>query len=151
MPPPPATPPATACPRPGLVEVLHIDDNEGDLQLVHMAFAECCETVTCRDMADPRAAMEYLAQCAKASAPPPSIVVLDLNMPGVNGQEVLAFIRGKDALRDVPVVILSSSSLASEAAECMRLGAKEVVIKPLTFDALVVVARRVFNRIPEPG
>lgn len=145
---PPEPPTAPSCTRSALVEVLHIDDNEGDLVLAHLAFQECCPGVTCRDMADPRAAMAYLAECAQAGSPPPSIVVLDINMPGVNGQEVLAFIRSKDALRDLPVVILSSSSLASEAAECMRLGAVEVVNKPISFEALVAVARRVSGQIP---
>ena len=145
---PPEPPTAPSCTRSALVEVLHIDDNEGDLVLAHLAFQECCPGVTCRDMADPRAAMAYLAECAEAGSPPPSIVVLDLNMPGVSGQEVLAFIRGKDALCNIPVVILSSSSLANEAAECLRLGAVEIVTKPLSFEALVDVARRVFGRIP---
>jgi CheY-like chemotaxis protein len=151
VPVPPDAPPGTvapSCSRQALVEVLHIDDNPGDLALVHMAFSECCPGVTCRDMAEPRAAMAYLAQCVGAGAPPPSIVVLDLNMHGIRGQEVLTFIRGESALRNVPVVILSSSSLASEAAECMRLGAVAVVTKPLTFEALVAVARRVFGLIP---
>ena len=145
---PPTPPSAPSCTRIALVEVLHIDDNVGDLVLARLAFQECCPGVTCRDMADPRAAMAYLAGCAEAGSPPPSIVVLDLNMPGVSGQEVLAFIKGKDALRDIPVVILSSSSLVKEAAECLRLGAVEVVTKPLSFEALVDVARRVSGRIP---
>jgi CheY-like chemotaxis protein len=129
------------------VEVLHIDDNQGDLELAHMAFAECCPRVTCRDMSDPRAAMDYLARCAIAGSPPPAIVVLDINMPGVNGPAVLTFIRRLPALKEVPVVMLTSTVQTSEVDECLRLGAVEVVTKPVTYEALVQVARKVFSRI----
>src|SRR5688500_16301196 len=94
-------------PQPTRIEVLHIGSNPRDLELVHMAFTDCCPVVVCRAMPNPKAAMAYLTDCAKLAARAPSIVALDLEMPGISGPEVLAFIRSQPALWNVPALIIS--------------------------------------------
>lgn len=120
-----------------VIEVLHIDDNRGDLDLTRAAFHDCSPEVRYRGFEDPREAMAYLTEHAAIGTPPPSLVVLDLNMPRVRGQEVLAFIRRHAALRHLPVVILTTSARLSELDECRRLGAVEVFTKPPTYDGLL--------------
>ena len=120
-----------------VVEVLHVDDNRGDLDLTEAAFHDCCPAIRYRGIEDPREAMAYLAEHAASGAPPPSLVVLDLNMPRVRGQEVLEFIRRHAALRSLPVVVLTTSTRPSEMEECRRLGAAAIYTKPPSFDGLV--------------
>lgn len=131
----------------GVAEVLHIDDNRGDLDLTRAAFQDCCPELRYRGIEDPREAMAYLAERAASGAPPPSLVVLDLNMPRVHGQEVLAFIRRHAALRHLPVVVLTTSTRPGEVDECRRLGASAIFTKPASFDGLVEIVADIARRL----
>lgn len=135
-----------------MIEILHIDDNHGDLDLTRNAFADCCPKISYRGMADPRQAMDYLASSARTGTPPPSLVVLDLNMPRARGQEVLAFMAGNPVLRHMPVVVLTTSTRPGEIAECLRLGAVAVVTKPDSYDELIAQVERMLKYVEDwPG
>jgi CheY-like chemotaxis protein len=71
------------------------------------------------------------------------VVLLDLKMPRVDGLEVLRTIRGEAALRDTPVVVLTSSREAPDLAAAYRLGANAYVVKPVVFAEFVAVVKRV--------
>ena len=131
-----------------VVEVLHIDDNHGDLELTRAAFMDCCPAIQYRGLADPCEALIYLAECARKGAPPPALVVLDLNMPRVRGIEVLAFIRRHPALDRLPVAVLTTSTRSVEVEECRRMGAVAVLTKPSSYDDLVVMVRRLIGHLP---
>lgn len=68
---------------------------------------------------------------------PPSMVILDLNMPRVDGLEVLAAIRTVDAWKDVPVLVLTASGTGDNLVAARRLGARGYLLKPLTPSGLV--------------
>jgi CheY-like chemotaxis protein len=82
-----------------------------------------------------------------ASAPPlrPSVVLLDLNTPGMDGREALVAIRAEPALRDLPVVVMSTSSSARDLAHCYGHGANAFHLKPLAYTEHVKLLRSVFE------
>lgn len=66
----------------------------------------------------------------------PDLIVLDMNMPGVTGIDVLEFIRGRDQWNHIPIIILSVESADEMVARALSLGADGYVIKPMTMDEL---------------
>ncbi len=73
--------------------------------------------------------------------PLPVLVLLDLNLPGTQGLEVLAWMQGRPEIRDIPAVILTASEEASDIEQAFALGARSYLIKPVGFDALLDVVR----------
>lgn len=80
----------------------------------------------------PRAALTAL----KDQGTTPSIVFLDLNMPGLTGFDVLAFLRREPRLEEVPVIVVTSDDQPESAQRAMQIGATAYVIKPITLDVL---------------
>lgn len=66
----------------------------------------------------------------------PQFIFLDINMPGVDGTEVLAFLKREPRLTNVPVIVITSDDQPETRAKVMKLGATELIIKPATIDAL---------------
>jgi CheY-like chemotaxis protein len=119
-------------PSPG--PILIVEDNEDDLYFARRAFAKvapaeqlCCAT-------DGQAALDYLrgagAYGDRALHPFPRLMFLDLKLPFVHGLEVLAAIRADPALRDLPVIILTSSSEERDRGRAQALGIQGYLVKP---------------------
>ncbi len=85
----------------------------------------------------PRAALEFLLRKI------PDLVLLDLNMPGVNGLEVLGYLRREPRLMDVPVIVVTAEDERLVLQRAMRKGATAVIIKPASFEELEKVLRKV--------
>lgn len=112
--------------------VVMVDDNPGDIFLVRTAFQEEGIDVEFRVASSGPAAYYLFRQLAEdASQPVPDLLVLDLNMPGFNGIQLLAYIRMQAALQRLKVVILSSTSRPRDQARAMELGAGAYLVKPL--------------------
>ena len=75
----------------------------------------------------------------------PCIVVLDLNMPRLNGTETLRLIRANDHLKDISVIIYSTSINPLEKEKCMRLGANDYITKPLSYKESTFTARKLLD------
>ena len=75
----------------------------------------------------------------------PCIVVLDLNMPRLNGTETLRLIRSNDQLKNISVVIYSTSINPLEKEKCMRLGANDYITKPLSYKESTFTARKLLD------
>jgi len=124
--------------------VLLAEDNAKDVELTLAALDEhglANDVVVVRDGAE---AWEYLCREGRyAQRPPgsPVVVLLDLKMPKVDGFEVLRRMRAHDALRTVPVVMLTSSREERDLAESYRLGANAYVVKPVAFEAFLQSVR----------
>jgi CheY-like chemotaxis protein len=72
-----------------------------------------------------------------AHAPKPDLVLLNLDMPGISGLEVLARMREDDSLKSIPAVVFTSSDLNKDRAECLALGARDFLSKPNDFEGVV--------------
>jgi two-component system, response regulator len=72
-----------------------------------------------------------------ADAPAPGIILLDLNLPGTDGREVLQDIKRTDALRQIPVVVLTTSNDSRDVTECYRAGANSYIQKPVDVDGFL--------------
>lgn len=108
--------------------ILLVEDNPGDVRLFREALkaAECeAEFFSC---SEGDRAMQSVRECA------PDVVVLDLNLPAMNGHEILAQLKADERLRMLPVVIWSSTSAREEIRKTYLSGASCFVSKPLTLD-----------------
>jgi len=126
------------------IEILLVDDNTGDIVLTTEALKESNfknRVSTARDGVE---AMEFLRRTGKfAAAPRPDLVLLDINMPRMNGSEVLAAIREDQDLKLLPVVMLTSSESADDINRAYELRANCFVTKPADYDEMVKVVQAI--------
>ena len=142
-----------------LNRILLAEDNEHDVELTLNALAEnrlANEVVVVRDGAE---ALDYLYRRGGyrlREEGNPVVLLLDLKMPKVDGLEVLRQVKQDDALRQMPVVMLTSSREESDLVESYRLGVNAYVVKPVEFSRFVEAVRElgvfwaVINEAP-PG
>ena len=109
--------------------VLYADDDQDDLQLIKDAFSKYSETVRLLTFEDGASILNYIKKLTSFE-PLPCLIILDINMPGMNGKEVLRRIRQIHEYQEVPIVLFSTSTLPSEADFAMSFGAG-FVTKPL--------------------
>lgn len=128
--------------------VLLVDDNLADIELMRIAFEECRVEADFRIALDGVAALEELQRGLADPALLPDLVLLDLNMPKLNGREVLAFIRRQPALKDLPTVVLTTSVLRRDYDDCMAMGASGFEVKPTMFEGLRELVKRLQDLLP---
>lgn len=122
---------------PELRPILLVEDNARDLELTMAALAKCQlanDIVTVRDGAE---ALDYLysrGDFANRAPGDPAVVLLDLKLPKVNGLEVLEEIKGDEARRQIPIVMLTSSREEKDLVKSYELGVNAFVVKPVDFD-----------------
>ena len=124
-----------------------IDDNRRDIELFVIAcdLGDIPADVT--GYAGGVAAMAALSSLALNGAALPAVIMLDLNMPGMNGFDVLTALKAHDALRAVPVVILTSSNSPRDREQCSRMGASGYLVKPSTIKEFVAMLK---EALPAP-
>jgi CheY-like chemotaxis protein len=130
--------------------VLQVDDNESDVLLLERAFAQAGITNPLRVANCGQMAIDYLAGTGafadRQKAPLPCMVLLDINMPGMSGFDVLGWIRRQPALKDLVVVLFSSTAEPEFVKRGYELGANDFVQKPDGFCQSVEIARRLQQR-----
>ena len=115
------------------IEVLLVEDNEGDARLAQEALRDGKFRVGYNHVWDGEEAMDFLRRKGKhTAAPRPDIILLDLNLPRMDGREVLAEIKKDEALKGIPVVILTTSSAERDILCAYGLHANCYVTKPVT-------------------
>jgi len=123
-----------------LAEVLLVEDNEDDVILTRQGFKHAKLVVSLHHVSNGEACMRFLRKQGEyANAPTPDIVLLDLNMPIMDGREVLAQIVADDELKHLPVVVLSTSSEAEDIKRMYQLRCSSYITKPVDFDQFVRV------------
>jgi len=131
--------------NPGPLTVLYAEDDPDDRLLAAMAHRESGALNPLVFVADGEEALEYLGRCGRhadrADTVQPGIVLLDLNMPGIDGRETLRVIRADPGLRRIPVVILTTSAAADDIALSYDAGANSYMVKPSAFGSLVDLFR----------
>lgn len=114
------------------VEILLIEDNPGDVQLTRMAFEDGRVNNDLHVVRDGEQALDFLFERGEyTDASTPDIVLLDLNLPKIDGHEVLKEIRNDDALHHLPVVILTSSEDEEDIVRSYELNSNAVITKPV--------------------
>lgn len=141
--------------------ILLIEDDQNDVMLVQRAFRRTEVDVDLRVVRDGREAIAYLQGAGpfadREAHPLPSIVLLDLKLPGSSGFEVLAWIRSRPGLKRLPLVVLTSSREAEDVDRAYDAGASSYLVKPVAFDALQSLLAQLasywlgLNVLPEPG
>lgn len=117
-----------------LKHVLIAEDDEDDFELMKDAWARCCPEAELVRVADGVELLDYLE-----TSPPPDIIFLDLNMPRVDGREALMKLKSADPLREIPVIILTTSNNREDVQKCYRLGANSYLRKPGGFQELTAM------------
>jgi CheY-like chemotaxis protein len=128
------------------VVILMADDDAEDRQMTREALAEAHLVNEMRFVVDGEDLMDYLRRSGAyaaggTDAPTPGIILLDLNMPRKDGREALAEIKTDPSLRQIPVVVLTTSKAEADILRTYDLGVNSFITKPVTFAGLVEVMR----------
>lgn len=122
-----------------ILPILIIEDSAEDYVALGRAFRKHALHNPVLRCADGDQALEYLKSYGKHPNWPkslPAIILLDLNMPGTDGRAVLAEVKQDPHLRNIPVIIFSTSASARDIDDCYRMGANSYVTKPISYTEL---------------
>ncbi len=123
------------------ITILMADDDSDDRALTKEAFEEARLINDLRFVENGEQLLEYLRRegpyAPPAEAPRPGLILLDLNMPRKDGRTVLKELKSDPNLRQIPVVILTTSKADEDVYKSYDLGVNSYIVKPVTFEALV--------------
>ena len=128
------------------IVILLADDDEEDRMLSSDALAESRVVNELRFVEDGEELLDYLYHRGKyangETSPTPGLILLDLNMPGLDGRKTLEIIKRSPSLKKIPVVVLTTSDDERDIKACYELGANTYVQKPVDFDGLIAAVKR---------
>jgi CheY-like chemotaxis protein len=123
------------------ITILLADDDEEDLEMTQEALRESRLGNNIRTARDGEELMDYLLRRGRyadaADSPKPGLILLDLNMPKKDGREALAEIKANPDLRNIPVIVLTTSKAEEDVFCTYDLGVNSFITKPVTFPGLV--------------
>ncbi len=126
------------------IEILLVEDNPGDVDLILMAFKESRLNNSINTMSDGQEALDYVFKRGKyANRSMPDIILLDINLPKVNGIEVLRLIKEDEIYRRIPVIILTTSDADRDIVEAYNQHANAYLNKPIDFNAFIDVVKSI--------
>lgn len=126
------------------IDVLLVEDDPGDVLMTREAFTENKVANRLAVVPDGVDAMAFLRKEGEyADAPTPDLVLLDLNLPRMDGREVLAAMKSDDELRRIPVVVLTTSEAEEDVLRSYSLHANAYVTKPVDFERFIDVVRQI--------
>lgn len=126
------------------IVILLADDDPEDCMLARDALAESKLANELHVVHDGEELLDFLYQrgkFAEANTPRPGLILLDLNMPRLDGREALARIKADPNLRSIPVIVLTTSKAEEDIYRTYDLGANSYITKPVSFEGLVSVTR----------
>jgi two-component system, chemotaxis family, response regulator Rcp1 len=124
--------------------VLLVEDNPGDVRLTQEAFRDAYASIHLHVASDGVEAMAFLRQeGTQAHAPRPDFILLDLNLPKMDGREVLAQIKEDNSLKTIPVIILTTSDAESDIVESYQLQANCYLVKPVQLEAFITLVKSI--------
>lgn len=130
------------------VVILLADDDPEDCQLAKEALQEARLANDLHIVGDGEELLDYLQHKGKydeENAPRPGLILLDLNMPKLDGREALKRIKEDESLRRIPVIVLTTSKAEEDIYRSYDLGANSFIPKPVSFEGLVEVTRSLAN------
>lgn len=126
------------------IDILLVEDNPGDVRLTLEAFKEAKLRNILHVCADGEEALAYLRREGDhAAATRPDLILLDLNLPKVDGREVLQAIKTDPVLRPIPVVVLTTSSADEDVLRVYELAGNCYITKPVDFENFINVIRSI--------
>jgi CheY-like chemotaxis protein len=130
---------------PDTAVILLVEDREDDILLITKAFQRAGLTNPIQVVRDGEEALAYLSGAGKysnrAEYPLPILLLLDLKLPGMDGFEVLSWIRHEEGIRGLPVLVLTSSSQLRDVNRAYQLGANSFIVKEFDFQNTVEFAK----------
>jgi CheY-like chemotaxis protein len=112
--------------------ILLVDNNLGDQELIQLALEEAGVASVVHKAIDGFDGQAHL-QAVIDGAPPYRLLLIDINMPRMDGRSLLTWVRAQPALKDIPVIMITSSPRPADRQECLDLGATRFVVKPMDF------------------
>lgn len=129
-----------------MAEILLVEDNPGDILLTMEAFKECVHKHNITPIKDGVEAIKYLKKQEKyKDAVTPDIILLDLNLPKKDGREVLNEIKADEKLKEIPVIILSTSKNENDIIKSYELNANCYISKPVELESFINVITEIEN------
>ena len=130
-----------------MVRILLIEDNKLDIELTKEAFDQVQPTYKIHIMESGEEALNYLLGKAKYTdrqqLPLPDLILLDLNLPGVNGFEILKRAKETPIVKRIPIVVLTSSMEEGDRALSYDAGANSYLVKPVGFSEFLTIVQQV--------
>jgi two-component system, chemotaxis family, response regulator Rcp1 len=128
------------------IDILLVEDNPGDVRLTQEAFKEGKVVNNLHVVQDGEQALDFLRRKGKfAETPRPDLILLDLNLPKIDGRAVLAEIKTDPELRRIPVVILTTSKAEEDILRTYDLHANCYITKPVELDEFIAIAHSIEN------
>ena len=128
------------------IMILMADDDADDRMMANDAFEENRLGTELRFVEDGEELMDYLLRQGKyvdpESSPRPGLILLDLNMPRMDGREALKIIKSDPDLHSIPIIVLTTSSSEEDITRTYDLGVNSFITKPFTFEGLVDVIKK---------
>ncbi|MCX4390346.1 response regulator [Micromonospora peucetia] len=136
---------------PNPVRILVVDDDPGDVLMIEEALADSDVDKVIDIVSDGEEAMEFLRREGRhAAARRPDVILLDLNMPRMDGRQVLSEVKSDEDLRTIPIVVLTTSNADTDIVGSYTLQANAYVTKPIDLDDFNDVVHRIdefFGRV----
>ncbi|MEW2378246.1 response regulator [Micromonospora sp. DT178] len=136
---------------PSPVRILVVDDDPGDVLMIEEALADSDVDKVIDVVSDGQEAMEFLRREGRhTDARRPDVILLDLNMPRMDGRQVLGEVKSDEDLRTIPIVVLTTSNADTDIVGSYTLQANAYVTKPIDLDDFNDVVRRIdefFGRV----
>ncbi|MFP4528290.1 MAG: response regulator [Candidatus Kapaibacterium sp.] len=126
-----------------MIDIVLIEDSQGDIMLIKEALAESGVGYQMQAITDGESAMEYLRRLDGRQHP--DLIILDLNLPRINGQEILKFIKSSEQICNIPVIVLTTSSDIRDIDESYRLHANCFISKPVNYEKFIDIIRAIDN------
>jgi chemotaxis family two-component system response regulator Rcp1 len=126
------------------MEVLLVEDSPGDVRLTREAFREANESVRLHVASDGVEAMAFLRHTGTHDGNPrPDLILLDLNLPRLDGREVLTLIKEDENLRTIPIIVLTTSDAEIDIVKSYQLKANCYLSKPVELEAFYSLVKQI--------
>ena len=127
-------------------EILLVEDNLGDVILTKVAFKENRIPGSLNIVGDGEQALNYLNRLGKfIDAKTPDFILLDLNLPRMDGRTFLRQVKSEGLFKSIPVIVLTSSKLDSDIREVYEMNANCYIVKPSDLDGYIVTAKKIHD------
>lgn len=127
-------------------DILLLEDEPADAYLIKVALEEGKMLANLHHVADGREGLDFLNHKEQfLNAPRPDLILLDFNMPRMNGREFLAAIKADPLLKDIPVIVLTTSDVERDVVASYQLGAASFITKPLDMSQFMAAVHHIEN------